>query len=43
MTDASGNLDQAIQEITISTGKYLTFKLAEESYGIGIVENKRNH
>ncbi len=40
MEDSIGDLDRAIQEITIKTGKYLTFTLAEETYGIGILKVK---
>lgn len=40
MADTANALDQAIQEITIKTGKYLTFTLADESYGIGILKVK---
>ncbi|WP_022666470.1 chemotaxis protein CheW [Desulfospira joergensenii] len=40
MADAAGTLDQTIRDITIKTGKYLTFSLAGESYGIGILKVK---
>ena len=40
MADSIDTLDQAIQEITIKTGKYLTFTLADETYGIGILKVK---
>lgn len=40
MTDSAADLEQAIQEITIKTGKYLTFTLSDESYGIGILKVK---
>ena len=40
MTNAAADLDQAIQQITIKTGKYLTFTLSDESYGIGILKVK---
>ncbi len=33
-------MDKAIKKITIKTGKYLTFSLAEEEYGIGILKVK---
>jgi len=33
-------LDQAIKKTTIKTGKYLTFTLNEEEYGIGILKVK---
>ena len=40
MTNSAGTLDRAIQEMTIKTGKYLTFTLADETYGIGILKVK---
>lgn len=40
MEDSIDTLDRAIQEITIKTGKYLTFTLADETYGIGILKVK---
>ena len=40
MEDSAGTMDRAIQEITIKTGKYLTFTLADETYGIGILKVK---
>ena len=40
MTDESQVIDQAIKETTIKTGKYLTFTLSEEEYGIGILKVK---
>ena len=40
MEDSVRNLDRAIQEITIKTGNYLTFTLADETYGIGILKAK---
>jgi len=40
MTDSTANLDQAIQNITLKTGKYLTFTLSDECYGIGILKVK---
>jgi len=40
MTDSAADLEQAIQEITIKLGKYLTFTLSDESYGIGILKVK---
>ncbi len=40
MEDSISDLDQAIQGITIQTGKYLTFMLADETYGIGILKVK---
>jgi purine-binding chemotaxis protein CheW len=36
----SETMKQAIKEITIETGKYLTFTLAEEEYGVGILKVK---
>jgi len=36
----TGSLDQAIKETTIKTGKYLTFTLENEEYGIGILKAK---
>ncbi len=33
-------LNEAIQELTRKTGKYLTFTLSEEDYGIGILKVK---
>jgi purine-binding chemotaxis protein CheW len=36
MTEETRIMNQAIKEITIKTGKYLTFSLNEEEYGIGI-------
>lgn len=40
MEDSIGELDRAIQKITIKVGKYLTFTLAHEAYGIGILKVK---
>ncbi len=40
MSDSANTLDQSTQEITVKTGKYLTFMLAQESYGIGILRVK---
>ena len=40
MTDAEKTMNQAVKAITIKTGKYLTFMLAEETYGIGILKVK---
>ena len=42
MSDSANTLDQSTQEITVKTGKYLTFMLAQESYGIGILRVKEN-
>ncbi len=33
-------MNQAVKSMTIKTGKYLTFSLAEEEYGIGILKVK---
>ncbi|MFO7910722.1 MAG: chemotaxis protein CheW [Desulfotignum sp.] len=40
MGDAQDTLNQAIQSTTLKTGKYLTFTLADEEYGIGILKVK---
>jgi len=40
MEDSAATMDQAIREITIKTGKYLTFTLGNETYGIGILKAK---
>jgi purine-binding chemotaxis protein CheW len=40
MTDVEQTMNQAVKAITIKTGKYLTFMLAEETYGIGILKVK---
>ena len=40
MEDSAGTMDRAIHEITIKTGKYLTFTLGDETYGIGILKVK---
>jgi purine-binding chemotaxis protein CheW len=40
MTQEAEALDQAIKATTITTGKYLTFTLDEEEYGIGILKVK---
>jgi len=42
MTEAQGvaGIDEAIKAMTIKTGKYLTFSLKEEEYGIGILKVK---
>ena len=37
---AEKTMNQAVKAITIKTGKYLTFMLAEETYGIGILKVK---
>jgi len=40
MAQETDTMDQAIKAITIKTGKYLTFMLDEETYGIGILKVK---
>jgi purine-binding chemotaxis protein CheW len=40
MTQAFDTLNQAVKDATIQTGKFLTFALAEEEYGIGILKVK---
>lgn len=40
MAEAVNKIDQAIKATTIRTGKYLTFSLEEEEYGIGILKVK---
>ncbi len=40
MAETIETLDQAIQAATIRTGKYLTFSVKEEEYGIGILKVK---
>ncbi len=40
MTKLAETMDQAIRAITIKTGKYLTFFLEKEEYGIGILKVK---
>lgn len=40
MTAKIHGLNEAIQELTRKTGKYLTFTLSEEDYGIGILKVK---
>jgi purine-binding chemotaxis protein CheW len=40
MTKASVPMDQAIKAVTVKTGKYLTFTLDDETYGIGILKVK---
>jgi purine-binding chemotaxis protein CheW len=40
MTQAFDTMNHAIKEATIKTGKYLTFTLADEEYGIGILKVK---
>ena len=40
MGESITTMDQTIKEATIKTGKYLTFSLAQEQYGIGILKIK---
>jgi purine-binding chemotaxis protein CheW len=40
MATATDAMDQVIKATTIKTGKYLTFSLKEEEYGIGILKVK---
>lgn len=40
MADSVETMDQAIKAATIKTGKYLTFTLNREEYGIGILKVK---
>lgn len=40
MTESIDAMDQAVKAITIQTGKYLTFSLENEEYGIGILKIK---
>lgn len=40
MTQKVETINEAIKATTINTGKYLTFSLAEEEYGIGILKVK---
>ena len=40
MTAVNDIMDQAIKSTTIKVGKYLTFTLADEAYGIGILKVK---
>jgi len=40
MNQSAKTMNQAIKATTIKTGKYLTFSLAEEEYGIGILKVK---
>ena len=40
MGQLTETMDQAIKAITIKTGKYLTFSLNKEEYGIGILKVK---
>lgn len=40
MEETVTTMDQAVKAMTIKTGKYLTFTLNEEEYGIGILKVK---
>ena len=40
MTNPVNQMDQAMKSMTIKTGKYLTFTLEDETYGIGILKVK---
>lgn len=40
MAEATDTMDQAVKVMTDREGKYLTFTLAEEEYGIGILKIK---
>jgi len=40
MSQSDETMNQAIKEMTIRNGKYLTFTLDEEEYGIGILKVK---
>ncbi len=40
MTEDRNPMDQAIKDTNIKIGKYLTFSLADEEYGIGILKVK---
>ena len=40
MADEHTSMNEAIKATTIKTGKYLTFTLADEEYGIGILKVK---
>ncbi|MCP4161652.1 MAG: purine-binding chemotaxis protein CheW [Deltaproteobacteria bacterium] len=40
MVDSANAMNQAVKAMTIKTGKYLTFTLNEEEYGIGILKVK---
>jgi purine-binding chemotaxis protein CheW len=40
MANELSNMNEAIKATTIKTGKYLTFTLADEEYGIGILKVK---
>ncbi|NDY70638.1 chemotaxis protein CheW [Desulfobacter hydrogenophilus] len=40
MNDQVDSMNKAVADMTIKTGKYLTFALASEEYGIGILKVK---
>lgn len=40
MTDTNQSMEHAIKTMTMQTGKYLTFILADEDYGVGILKVK---
>lgn len=40
MTESVETMDQAVRAMTVKAGKYLTFILKEETYGIGILKVK---
>jgi len=40
MTDETKTMNQAVKAMTEKEGKYLTFTLADEEYGIGILKIK---
>jgi purine-binding chemotaxis protein CheW len=40
MADDKQAIDQAVKAMTVKTGKYLTFSLEDEEYGIGILKVK---
>ncbi|MCK5100861.1 MAG: purine-binding chemotaxis protein CheW [Desulfobacteraceae bacterium] len=40
MAEVAETMDQAIRSMTVKTGKYLTFSLEDEEYGIGILKVK---
>ncbi|THB81163.1 MAG: purine-binding chemotaxis protein CheW [Desulfobacteraceae bacterium] len=40
MTDITRTMDQVVRAVEASAGKYLTFTLGEETYGIGILKVK---
>ncbi len=40
MAESVETMDQAVRAMTVQTGKYLTFFLEEEEYGIGILKVK---